>query len=57
MARAVIAGRATTFTLGSDRTFTPDSGGLALPDHVLRALALIPGQQITYTCLPPGWPH
>jgi DNA-binding beta-propeller fold protein YncE len=27
---------------------------LRLPDFALRALALVPGQEVTYTCLPPG---
>jgi hypothetical protein len=26
-------------------------------DLALRAFALVDGQQITYTCLPPGWPR
>jgi hypothetical protein len=37
--------------------FTPDDGGPAVSDAALRALAAVAGQQITYTCLPPGWPH
>ena len=36
-------------------TFTPDNGSAALADADLRALAATPGQEITYTCLPPGW--
>jgi DNA-binding beta-propeller fold protein YncE len=54
VARGVIAGRATTFTLAADGRFTHDGNGAAISDGVLRALASVPGQQITYTCLPPG---
>jgi hypothetical protein len=57
VARGVVAGRAVAFTLGTDGTFTPDGGGHPLGDAALRRLAVVPGQAITYTCLPPGWPH
>jgi len=57
VARGVLAGRAVTFTLTRDGSFDPDGGGRALSDMALRRLATAPGQAITYTCLPPGWPH
>ncbi len=57
VARGVISGHATTFTLAPDGTFTPDGGGTAIGDAELRALASVADQQITYTCLPPGWAH
>lgn len=57
VARGVTGGTAATYTLGADGTFTPDGGGAALTDAALRMLAAVDGQQITYTCLPPGWPH
>ena len=57
IARGVIAGRAAAFVLGSDGMFTPDGGGTAITDAALRALAAVDGQQVTYTCLPPGWTH
>jgi hypothetical protein len=57
VARGVIAGRAVTFTLISDGAFAPDDGGRVLSDTALRRLATVSEQAITYTCLPPGWPH
>jgi hypothetical protein len=57
VARTVVGDRAVTFSLGSDGRFTPDRGGPAISDAALRGLAAIPGQAITFTCLPPGWPH
>ena len=57
VARGVIRGRATSFSLGRDGRFHPDDGGAALGDQALRQLASGRGQELTYTCLPPGWPH
>jgi hypothetical protein len=57
VARGVIGGHATTFTLAADGMFTPDDGGATIGDAALRALASVADQQITYTCLPPGWAH
>jgi hypothetical protein len=56
VARGVVGGHAVTFALRGGM-FTPDDGGAAVSDAALRALAAVDGQQITYTCLPPGWPH
>jgi hypothetical protein len=36
------------------RRFILEDGKVRLPDIALRALALVPGQEVTYTCLPPG---
>lgn len=36
------------------RNFIPDDGGGRLSDSALRALAALPGQETTYTCVPPG---
>src|SRR5262249_55037573 len=55
VARGVIAGRQTTFRLRADGMFAPDDGGAAVADAAVRALAQTAGQEITYTCLPPGW--
>ena len=55
VARGVIGGHAVAFTLGAGGAFTRDDGGAALGDTALRALAAVDGQQLTYTCLPPGW--
>jgi hypothetical protein len=34
--------------------FLPDGGGSGVSDGALRALAGSPGQEVTYTCVPPG---
>jgi YVTN family beta-propeller protein len=34
--------------------FMPDDGGAPVSDSALRALAATPGQEVTYTCAPPG---
>jgi hypothetical protein len=57
VARGVIGRRAVTLVLGHDRTFRSDDGKLVYRDAELRAVARGEGQQVTYTCLPPGWPH
>jgi DNA-binding beta-propeller fold protein YncE len=36
------------------RNFIPDNGTARLSDIALRALATIPGQEVTYTCVPSG---
>jgi DNA-binding beta-propeller fold protein YncE len=38
----------------STSTFVPAGGGAGLPDSALRALAATPGQEVTFTCVPPG---
>ncbi|MGO8968563.1 MAG: YncE family protein [Myxococcaceae bacterium] len=55
VARATVSGRQTTFLLQPDGTFRPDDGRPALTDGAVRALAATAGQEVTYTCLPPGW--
>jgi DNA-binding beta-propeller fold protein YncE len=55
VARGLIASQSQAFRLQSDGTFLPDDGSAALTDAELRALASTPGQELTYTCLPPGW--
>jgi YVTN family beta-propeller protein len=35
-------------------TFTPDDGGPAISDTTLRNLSATAGQEVTYTCVPPG---
>jgi DNA-binding beta-propeller fold protein YncE len=63
VARGVIGGAQVTFSLapaltpGGAITFNRDDGGPPLSDAALRALAQAPGQQLTYTALPPGWTH
>jgi hypothetical protein len=34
--------------------FRPDDGSAPVSDGALRALAATPGQEVTYTCAPPG---
>jgi hypothetical protein len=54
--RGVIAGQPTTLRLGRDRQFTGlGAAGHAFTDAAVRALAATAGQELTYTCLPPGW--
>ena len=55
VARLVQAGavRGFLFAPGAGN-FAPAGGGAALSDAALRALAQIPGQEITFTCVPPG---
>jgi hypothetical protein len=36
------------------KKFISADGRVRLPDIALRALALLPGREVTYTCLPPG---
>ncbi|MGO9831507.1 MAG: hypothetical protein ACLPJH_15310 [Myxococcaceae bacterium] len=55
VARATVAGRPTTFLLEPNGTFRPDDGKPALTDAAVRTLAATAGQEVTYTCLPPGW--
>ena len=60
VARAVVAGVSKAFWRQSDGTFLPDDGSAALSDLAVRAIAATAGQEVTYTCLPPGWgrsPH
>jgi YVTN family beta-propeller protein len=55
IARAVVGGAARTYLLQADSSFVPDDGTATLSDGALRALAATTGQEVTYTCLPPGW--
>lgn len=55
VARAVVSGRAKAYWLQQDGTFLPDDGSRALADSAVRAFAATVGQEVTYTCLPPGW--
>jgi hypothetical protein len=41
------------YNAGAD-SFVPAGGSAGIPDSLFRALALIPGQEITFTCVPPG---
>ncbi|MCA9512742.1 MAG: hypothetical protein KC560_18680 [Myxococcales bacterium] len=54
VAKAVVGGAPRGFVLRGDGLFHPDDGGPALADAALRALAGTPGQEVTYTAVPPG---
>ncbi len=55
IARVVLGGVAKTFVMQPDNSFVPDDKTAPLSDAALRALSATPGQEVTYTCLPPGW--
>ena len=38
----------------SSKTFTAGNGSGTLSDSALRGLAATPGQEVTFTCVPPG---
>ncbi|MCH2171397.1 hypothetical protein MK489_11485 [Myxococcota bacterium] len=54
IAKTQVAGTARGYQRRSDGLFQPDDGGPAIADATLRALASTPGQEVTYTCVPPG---
>jgi YVTN family beta-propeller protein len=53
--RGVVAGTAKAYLLRPSGRFEPDDSGPTLTDAALRALAMTDGQELTYTCWPPGW--
>jgi DNA-binding beta-propeller fold protein YncE len=55
VAKVVVAGAMEGFLYDPvARTFAPSGGGAALSEAALKALASTPGQEVTYTCVPPG---
>jgi hypothetical protein len=50
-----VQGRVMTFVMQSDGSFLADTGTARISDQTLRSMASVPGNFITYTCLPPGW--
>jgi DNA-binding beta-propeller fold protein YncE len=55
VANVAIGGHIKSFLYDpATRRFILEDGKVRLPDIALRALALVPGQEVTYTCLPPG---
>jgi hypothetical protein len=55
VARVAQNGRIKSYTYDPvTNNFSPDDGSGSLSDSGLRALAAVPGQEVTYTCLPPG---
>ena len=54
IAKAPVGGRMAGFVRLPTGLFAPDDGSGSLSDAELRALASTPGQEVTYTCVPPG---
>lgn len=55
VAKAAIGGRVKGFLYDpAANNFIPDDGSARLTDSALRAFAATPGQEVTYTCVPPG---
>jgi hypothetical protein len=54
VARTVVGSVATSYRMQPDKTFRSQSGA-SLSDSSVRQLASTAGQEVTYTCLPPGW--
>jgi YVTN family beta-propeller protein len=55
VAKGKIGGVTRGWWLSATDTFTPDSStDPVLTDAALRAVAGVPGQELTYTCVPPG---
>jgi hypothetical protein len=48
------SGDSTSYLRQSNGTFLPDDGGPAISASVLRGLALIADQEVTFSCVPPG---
>jgi DNA-binding beta-propeller fold protein YncE len=55
VAKVVSAGRVKGFLFDpAANAFIPDDGSANVSDATLRSLAATPGQEVTYTCVPPG---
>jgi DNA-binding beta-propeller fold protein YncE len=55
VAKVVQGGRVKGFLFDpAGNSFIPDDNTANVSDSVLRALATTPGQEVTYTCVPPG---
>ncbi|MEO7110641.1 MAG: hypothetical protein ABI183_09400, partial [Polyangiaceae bacterium] len=55
VARAVVGGKTVAFRAEPDKSFVSTNGATTLTDAAVRALAATAGQEVTYTCMPPGW--
>jgi YVTN family beta-propeller protein len=55
VARAIVGGKAVAYRLQADKSWASANGTTTLSDAALRALASTVGQEVTYTCMPPGW--
>jgi hypothetical protein len=56
-AAVVLSGAPRNFRRLPSGLFEPDDGSAPFTDASLRALATTPGQELTYTCVPPGSGH
>jgi DNA-binding beta-propeller fold protein YncE len=55
VAKVAVAGTMQGFLYNpTARNYAPGGGGTALSGATLRSLASTPGQEVTYTCVPPG---
>jgi hypothetical protein len=55
VANVALAGHVKNFLYNPvEKKFISEDGRLRLSDFALRLLAIIPSQEVTYTCLPPG---
>jgi YVTN family beta-propeller protein len=54
IAKAVVAGAPRGWVRESSGDFVPDDGSAAISDSDLRNVAILGGDEITYTCAPPG---
>jgi YVTN family beta-propeller protein len=55
VARAVVGGKSVAYRMEPDKTFVSINGASTVSDATVRALAATVGQEVTYTCMPPGW--
>jgi hypothetical protein len=55
VARVLLGATAASYRLEPDGSFAGEGGSPRLTDAQLRALAKTSGQEVTYTCMPPGW--
>ncbi len=55
VARAVVGGKSVAYRMEPDKTFVSINGATTVSDATVRALAATAGQEVTYTCMPPGW--
>jgi DNA-binding beta-propeller fold protein YncE len=55
VASVALGGRVRSFLYDPvDKKFVLEDSSIRLPDFALRALSIVPGQEVTYTSLPPG---
>lgn len=55
VARAVVGGKVVAYRMEPNKSFVETNNTATLSDAALRALASTAGQEVTYTCMPPGW--